>query len=75
MPSDDLPQDLCLRERSVSEGWRVELIDPSAGHDEPLSWCTVVDLKQRIGSAVVSVGGIGGVGTRAEHRRKGIRDV
>lgn len=38
---------------------------------EAVSKLVVVDFKQQIGSLVVRMGGIGGVETRKEHRRKG----
>lgn len=56
-----------IRETRKRGGWQVELIDVSTA----LSWCSIVDRQMRIGAARVSVGGIGGVGTLPEHRRKG----
>ncbi len=38
---------------------------------EPVSWLSIIDLKMRIGSAQILVGGIGGVYTKREHRMKG----
>ncbi len=39
--------------------------------DEVASWLTVIDYQIRIGTARVSMAGIGGVETKHEHRRKG----
>ena len=56
-----------FRETKKLGGWQVELVDGST----TLSWCSIVNRQMRIGTARVSVGGIGGVGTLREHRRKG----
>ena len=56
-----------LKETRIAEGWKLELMDSG----RPLSWGSVVDCRMRIGSAVIDVGGIGGVGTLQEFRRKG----
>ncbi|MFC1525360.1 GNAT family N-acetyltransferase [Candidatus Latescibacterota bacterium] len=57
-----------LRETKVDEGWRVEIL--SDGRSVSGLW--VIDRSLRIGSAVVTVGGIGGVETDREHRRRGL---
>jgi len=38
---------------------------------ESVSWLWIIDLNMRIGSAVLRIGGIGGVKTKPEHRLKG----
>jgi len=45
----------------------VELVEG----ERPISWCSVVDRSLRIGKSVVVAGGIGGVGTLREFRRRG----
>jgi hypothetical protein len=47
--------------------WKVEC---SVG-GKVVSWIIINDLRWRIGSAVVRIGGIGGVGTLKDHRNKG----
>lgn len=64
---------MIIRERRIDVGWQVELVDETATHVNaaPLSWCSVVNVDVRIGQCALPTGGIGGVGTRKEHRRKG----
>jgi predicted acetyltransferase len=48
-------------------GWRVQLkLEETA-----VSWCSVVDRTMRVGCGRLLVGGIGGVGTLPEQRRRG----
>ena len=56
-----------ITETRLENGWKVELVDG----DQSISWCSVVDRPMRIGKAVVDMGGIGGVETLPEFRRKG----
>ncbi len=46
---------------------KVELII----NGESVSWLWIIDLNMRVGSAVLRIGGIGGVETKPEHRLKG----
>lgn len=48
-------------------GWKVEAL---VG-EKPVSWLYINDLRWRVGSSVVRMGGIGGVATPKEHRNKG----
>ena len=48
---------------------RVTLVDSASG--DHLSWATVLDQQLRFGSSTFLCGGIGGVATPEEHRRKG----
>ncbi len=56
-----------IRQTPFDEGTRLELCDG----DKPVSSLGVYDRDIRIGDRVVRLGGIGGVGTRPEHRMKG----
>jgi predicted acetyltransferase len=56
-----------LRERKIKEGWKIELVEG----ERPISWSSVVDRSLRVGKSVVCAGGIGGVGTLREFRRRG----
>ncbi len=60
---------LIPRVSSFREGghWRVQCVLGG----RPVSWLVINDLHWRIGSAIVRIGGIGGVGTLTEHRRRG----
>ncbi len=51
----------------VPDGSRVQMIL----NGKVVSWLLINDLKMRIGSALVRVGGIGGVGTLKSHRKRG----
>eukprot|EP01043_Picozoa_sp_COSAG02_P051616 COSAG02_NODE_5457_length_4302_cov_2.364977_1_plen_129_part_00 len=52
---------------------RVTLVDEATGIH--LSWATVIDQELRFGSSSFLCGGIGGVGTPEEHRRKGYSTI
>ena len=56
-----------IRETRRGTGWKVELFDG----ERSISWCSLADCRMRIGESVVAMGGIGGVGTLPEFRRKG----
>ena len=56
-----------LREERKKSGWYIELFKA----DKSISHCSVVEGIMRIGTARVQVGGIGGVGTLPEFRKKG----
>ena len=55
-------------ERDGGTGWKVEILH--RGRSVSRLWIT--DRRMRIGSAVVRVGGIAGVGTDPAHRRRGL---
>ncbi|MFH1567284.1 MAG: GNAT family N-acetyltransferase, partial [Gemmatimonadota bacterium] len=57
-----------LRETKVPKGWKVEFVHEGVS----VSRAWVVDRQMRIGAAVLRVGGIGGVGTEEEYRRRGL---
>ena len=57
-----------IRETRRGTGWKVELFDG----ERSISWCSLADCRMRIGESVVAMGGIGGVGTLPEFRRKGL---
>ena len=48
---------------------RVTLVDDATG--DHLSWATIIDQQLRFGESTFLCGGIGGVATPEEHRRKG----
>ena len=56
-----------IRETRRGAIWKVDLFDG----ERSISWCSIVDRRMRIGESVVAMGGIGGVGTLPEFRRKG----
>jgi predicted acetyltransferase len=56
-----------LTEERTDHGWRVSLREDG----QALSWCSVVERTIRVGSSQMLIGGIGGVGTRREHRHRG----
>jgi predicted acetyltransferase len=63
----DRPVDGQLEVRSTFPRHKLVLV---VGGEE-VSWLTVVDFRQQIGSGVVRMGGIAGVGTHADHRFQG----
>ena len=56
-----------IRETRRRNSWKIELFED----DRSISWCSVIDCRIRIGASVVTMGGIGGVGTLREFRRQG----
>lgn len=62
---------LGYKDPSVSRteaGWKVEILHEG----KSVSRLWIVDRSMRVGAAVVTVGGIAGVGTDHEHRRRGL---
>lgn len=57
-----------LRESSSKGGWSVELVED----DKSISRLWIANRQMRIGTAVVEVGGIAGVGTDKRYRNKGL---
>jgi len=57
-----------LQEKRERDGWKVELV--REGRSVSRLW--IVDVQMRIGSGVVAVGGIAGVGTDREYRNQGL---
>lgn len=57
-----------LRELKTDEGWRVEFVHEGRS----VSRTFIYDRRMRIGGAVVTMGGIGGVGTDEEYRHRGL---
>jgi len=52
----------------IDDGWKVEIL-----HDgKSISRLWIVDRRMRIGAASVLIGGIAGVGTDGEHRKRGL---
>ena len=52
----------------IEAGWKVEVLHEG----KSVSRLWVVDRRMRVGAAVLTVGGIAGVGTDPEHRRRGL---
>lgn len=57
-----------LREQKMGGGWAVDLFEDG----KSISRLWIADRQMRIGTSVVQLGGIAGVGTERQHRKRGL---
>ncbi len=56
-----------INRQRTANGWKISLVRAGL----PVSWCSIVERTMRFGTARLNVGGIGGVGTLDEFRKRG----
>ncbi len=59
--------DEAIETAAADHGTRLNLLVDG----QAVSWCTIVDFHQQIGPCLLRMGGLAGVATQREHRRKG----